>query len=107
MRSVSTRASYSLQKQIGYSKEKRRDFEVSFELHSNRPLSPRLQTMTEINYWLMKSEPEVYGIKHLQEERETIWGQLCADRAWYADYQDKTSRKIPLVRLPETERIDD
>ena len=73
MRSVSTRYSYSLQKQIGYSKEKRRDFEVSFELHSNRPLSPRLQTMTEINYWLMKSEPDVYGIQQLEKEKTTLW----------------------------------
>ena len=49
------------------------------------------------------SEPEILE----GQEHETVWGQLCADRAWYADYQDKTSRKIPLVRLPETERIDD
>ncbi len=29
--------------------------------------------MTEINYWLMKSEPDVYGINHLKEEGETLW----------------------------------
>ncbi len=29
--------------------------------------------MTEINYWLMKSEPNVYGIKNLELEKETIW----------------------------------
>ena len=27
---------------------------------------------------------------------------LVEDRAWYADYQAKTDRRIPLVRLPET-----
>ena len=39
------------------------------------------------------------------EERDQIWEQLCADRAWYRDYQTKTDRKIPLVRLPETEPV--
>ena len=29
--------------------------------------------MTEINYWLMKSEPSAYGIKDLEEEGNTIW----------------------------------
>ena len=29
--------------------------------------------MTEINYWLMKSEPDVYGIEDLQEEKTTLW----------------------------------
>jgi predicted RNA-binding protein with PUA-like domain len=26
-----------------------------------------------MNYWLMKSEPAVYGIKDLQQQGETIW----------------------------------
>ncbi|WP_373525365.1 EVE domain-containing protein [Nostoc sp.] len=26
-----------------------------------------------MNYWLMKSEPEVYSIADLQQQRETIW----------------------------------
>jgi deazaflavin-dependent oxidoreductase (nitroreductase family) len=30
------------------------------------------------------------------------WAALTADRAWYTDYQAKTDRRIPLVRLPET-----
>ena len=29
--------------------------------------------MTEINYWLMKSEPDAYGITDLQNEKETLW----------------------------------
>ena len=29
--------------------------------------------MTEINYWLMKSEPDVYGINHLKQDKKTIW----------------------------------
>lgn len=26
-----------------------------------------------MNYWLMKSEPETYGIAHLARDRETVW----------------------------------
>lgn len=29
--------------------------------------------MDSVNYWLMKSEPEVYSIADLQQQRETIW----------------------------------
>tara|TARA_X000001036_G_scaffold260607_1_gene242321 strand:+ start:293 stop:793 length:501 start_codon:yes stop_codon:yes gene_type:complete len=39
------------------------------------------------------------------EERELVWKQLCADRAWYENYQRNTQRKIPLVRLPETQSL--
>ncbi len=46
-------------------------------------------------YW---SAPEILD----GDERERIWRLLIADRAWYDDYQAKTERAIPLVRLPET-----
>ena len=36
------------------------------------------------------------------DEYRRIWDLLTADRAWYNDYQAKTDRQIPLVRLPET-----
>ena len=29
--------------------------------------------MTDINYWLMKSEPNAYSIETLEREKETIW----------------------------------
>ena len=29
--------------------------------------------MAECNYWLMKSEPSVYGINHLKDEGTTLW----------------------------------
>ncbi len=29
--------------------------------------------MTDISYWLMKSEPDVYGIDDLKKEGKTIW----------------------------------
>ena len=29
--------------------------------------------LKEINYWLMKSEPDAYSIKDLEKEEETLW----------------------------------
>ena len=46
-------------------------------------------------YW---STPEILD----GDEHATAWAQLTADRAWYNDYQAKTARRIPLVRLPES-----
>jgi deazaflavin-dependent oxidoreductase (nitroreductase family) len=36
------------------------------------------------------------------DDYDRTWAALVADRAWYADYQAKTERRIPLVRFPET-----
>lgn len=36
------------------------------------------------------------------DDYDTTWSQLVADRAWYNDYQARTERRIPLVRLPES-----
>jgi deazaflavin-dependent oxidoreductase (nitroreductase family) len=46
-------------------------------------------------FWSVPEVPE-------GEEYDRIWSLLVADRAWYATYQGKTERRIPLVRLPET-----
>lgn len=46
-------------------------------------------------YW---SEAEVLD----GDEYDRIWELLNADRAWYQNYQGKTERRIPLVRLVET-----
>jgi deazaflavin-dependent oxidoreductase (nitroreductase family) len=35
------------------------------------------------------------------EEHEAMWAALTADRPFYDDYQAKTDRRIPLIRLPE------
>jgi deazaflavin-dependent oxidoreductase (nitroreductase family) len=35
------------------------------------------------------------------DEYPRVWAQLTSDRAWYQEYQTRTSRRIPLVRLPE------
>ena len=48
------------------------------------------------SYW---SEPEILD----GDEYDRIWKLLNEDRAWYDNYQAKTERRIPLVRLPETD----
>lgn len=67
----------------------------------DRKANPRLLCQVQSGkFW---SNPEILE----GDERDIVWRQLCVDRAWYANYQDRTSRKIPLVRLPETEQIQD
>ncbi|HVY09933.1 MAG TPA: nitroreductase/quinone reductase family protein [Mycobacteriales bacterium] len=46
-------------------------------------------------YW---SVPEILD----GEDYDATWAAMLADRPHYADYQVKTERKIPLVRLSET-----
>ncbi len=46
-------------------------------------------------YW---STPEILD----GDDYDTNWSALLEDRAWYADYQARTERRIPLVRLPVT-----
>jgi len=41
------------------------------------------------------------------DEHAVVWSQLCNDRAWYDDYQGLTERRIPLIRLVETEPLTD
>ena len=35
-------------------------------------------------------------------EYDQTWAVICADRPFYADYQTRTTRRLPLVRLVET-----
>ena len=44
------------------------------------------------------SAPEILA----GDEYDRIWALLVDDRDWYGNYQAKTDRRIPLVRLPET-----
>ena len=32
-------------------------------------------------------------------ERVSIWEQLCADRPYYLDYQKRTTREFPVIRI--------
>ncbi len=63
---------------------------------ADRTANPEVHIRTQTKqYW---SVPEILD----GEEYERIWALLTEDRAWYNDYQAKTSRRIPLVRLPES-----
>jgi deazaflavin-dependent oxidoreductase (nitroreductase family) len=63
---------------------------------ADRAANPEVQVLAEAGpYWSVPDIPE-------GEDYERIWALLIEDRAWYRDYQAKTSRRIPLVRLPET-----
>jgi deazaflavin-dependent oxidoreductase (nitroreductase family) len=39
------------------------------------------------------------------DEYDRIWAQLVADRPYYDDYQSRTDRRIPLVRLVEKRKV--
>lgn len=67
----------------------------------NLEASPRVKVKSQTSqFW---SDAEILE----GDDRATTWTQLIADRAWYQDYQDKTDREIPLIRLPESELISD
>ena len=68
----------------------------------DRDVNPRVKVRAQAGlYW---AEHEVIDAGF---EREKLWEALLQDRAWYAEYQAKTDRIIPLIRLPETEVIKD
>jgi hypothetical protein len=35
-------------------------------------------------------------------ERKAMWERISAEAPWYAGYQQRTSREIPLIRLTRT-----
>jgi deazaflavin-dependent oxidoreductase (nitroreductase family) len=63
---------------------------------ANRTSNPEVLVRARTDlYW---SVPEILE----GDDYDRTWAQLTADRAWYNDYQAKTARRIPLVRLPES-----
>jgi len=63
---------------------------------SDRSANPEVLVRVQTGqFW---SVPEVLD----GDDYTRTWALLTADRAWYNDYQAKTERRIPLVRLPET-----
>ena len=52
----------------------------------------------------VQAGPRVYRAKAITltgEERAQAWARITAESPWYADYQTRTEREIPLVRLTE------
>ena len=63
---------------------------------SDRAANPEVHVRVQGGaYW---SVPEILE----GEEYDATWAALLVDRPHYADYQTKTERTIPLVRLAET-----
>lgn len=75
--------------------------------------------MSEINYWLMKSEPDAYGIDQLKEEGSTIWDGIrnyqarnfmrsmsVGDQAFFYHSNCKPPGIVGLMEVTETGIID-
>jgi len=63
----------------------------------DRDANPEVLVRTQTGaYW------SVPDILEEGEEHDRLYALLVEDRAWYANYQEKTSRTIPLVRLVES-----
>ena len=70
-------------------------------------------------YWLMKSEPEVYGIDHLQREGTTLWDGIrnyqarnfmrtmqVGDQAFFYHSNTKPPGIVGLMEVIETSLVD-
>ncbi len=73
----------------------------------------------EINYWLMKSEPDAYSIQDLQKEGETLWDGIrnyqarnfmrsmeIGDQAFFYHSNTKPPGIVGLMEIIETNLID-
>ena len=73
----------------------------------------------EINYWLMKSEPDAYSIKDLQNEEETLWDGIrnyqarnfmrsmkIGDQAFFYHSNTKPPGIVGLMEIIDTNLID-
>ncbi len=73
----------------------------------------------EINYWLMKSEPDAYSISDLRNERETLWDGIrnyqarnfmrsmkIGDQAFFYHSNTKPPGIVGLMEVIETGLID-
>ena len=73
----------------------------------------------EINYWLMKSEPDVYGVKQLKEEKITLWDGIrnyqarnfmrlmnVGDRAFFYHSNCKPPGIVGIMEVIKTGLID-
>ena len=72
-----------------------------------------------MNYWLLKSEPDVYGIEDLQRDRQTIWdgvrnyqarnflkSMLLGDLAFFYHSNTTPLGIVGLMRVAETQVVD-
>ena len=75
--------------------------------------------MTEINYWLMKSEPDAYSIQDLKREEETLWDGIrnyqarnfmrsmkIGDQAFFYHSNIKPPGIVGLIEIIEINLVD-
>ena len=75
--------------------------------------------MTESNYWIMKSEPDAYGIDDLKNEKETLWDgirnyqarnfmrtMLIGNKAFFYHSNCKPPGIVGLMKVIETNLTD-
>ena len=86
---------------------------IAFGVHDGIPRSDALA------YWLMKSEPDAYGIDDLRREKTTLWDGIrnyqarnfmrtmaIGDRAFFYHSNCKPPGIIGLMEVMETELVD-
>lgn len=66
----------------------------------DRDANPRVKVRVRGGFY--EADAEVLS----GEERARIWALLVADREYYADYQSRTDRELPLVRFENLVAID-
>jgi predicted RNA-binding protein with PUA-like domain len=72
-----------------------------------------------MNYWLLKSEPDVYGINDLQRDRQTVWdgvrnyqarnflkSMVAGDLAFFYHSNTAPPGIAGLMRVAETQVVD-
>ena len=75
--------------------------------------------MTDTSHWLMKSEPNVYGIEHLRNEKVTLWDGIrnyqarnfmrkmkVGDQAFFYHSNCKPPGIVGLMEVTETGLVD-
>jgi predicted RNA-binding protein with PUA-like domain len=82
-------------------------------------LSITLSASSFMNYWLMKSEPDVYGIANLERDRSTIWdgvrnyqarnflkSMAVGDRAFFYHSNTNPPGIVGLMEIIEAQVVD-
>ena len=75
--------------------------------------------MSNLQYWLMKSEPDAYGIDHLRQEGTTLWDGIRnyqarnfmrtmqpGDQAFFYHSNCKPPGIVGLMEVTETQLVD-
>ncbi len=64
----------------------------------DRSVNPRVRVQERDRVWWVQAEI-LAGAEH-----DRVWAQMIVDRPYYAAYQERCPRQIPLIRLRETDQ---